>query len=165
MTAAVLAVDPGKTTGYWAYFAGALGEAAGGQLPQWDFIDLADELLFRRWEGVPITVVCESFTITQRSMTQRGERCWAIEQAGVLQQFSRQRGRLGWATSYVEQSPADAKGFATDAKLRRVGWWATGQEHCRDAARHALLHAVRRGHAAPADLLNDKGRDNGKGRG
>lgn len=39
---------------------------------------------------------------------------------------------------YHEQKPAQAKKFATDPALKRVGWYLPGQDHARDAARHLL---------------------------
>jgi hypothetical protein len=39
----------------------------------------------------------------------------------------------------VWQSPADAKGVFTDARLRQHGLWVVGNEHARDAMRHLAL--------------------------
>lgn len=55
----------------------------------------------------------------------------------------------GWATQaggkgsrVVVQSAADAKGFATDERLRSWGMYVT-PEHARDAMRHAVLYATK----------------------
>jgi hypothetical protein len=37
------------------------------------------------------------------------------------------------------QQPSDAKGVVTDARLRAAGLWVKGQQHARDAIRHACL--------------------------
>lgn len=39
------------------------------------------------------------------------------------------------------QMPAQAKGFATNERLKRWGWWVKGSAHKRDAVRHLLLYA------------------------
>ena len=159
----VIAIDPGKMTGYWCYRTADLRNSGlGGQLPQWDFIDWLVETM-KLWEnnGEAVDIACESFTITQRSMTQRGDRLWSVEQIGIIQHLVREHNKehLGSAAQYIEQSPSDAKTFADNDKLRRVGWYQVGMEHARDAARHALLYATRRGHIDPAVLL--KGWDDG----
>jgi hypothetical protein len=40
---------------------------------------------------------------------------------------------------YREQRPAEAKKFATDDKLRALGWYSGGEGHADDAARHLLV--------------------------
>jgi hypothetical protein len=159
MGAIVLAVDPGKVTGYWHYDpADAAYSGQGGELPQWEFVDAAQLMLFGAWLNSEVTVVCESFTITQRSVVQRGDRVWSLEQIGILQYMVRMRRAYEPQKPpchYApEQSPSDAKSFATDKKLRRIGWYSRGNEHGRDAARHALLYAVRNGHVMPHVLLD-----------
>jgi hypothetical protein len=154
----VIAVDPGKVTGFFTYDSAAPVDAGSGdELPMWEFVDwMQQRALFGEWLGSEVQVVCESFSITKRSMTQRGERAWSIEQIGILQYMVRMRGSyvpMRPPCHYAEQSPSDAKGFSTDAKLKRVGWWLPGQEHARDAARHALLWATRQGHVRPAALM------------
>ena len=44
---------------------------------------------------------------------------------------------------YVEQTPAQAKRFASDEKLRRAGLYPVGLGHARDAARHMLTFLVK----------------------
>jgi hypothetical protein len=135
----ILAVDPGKTTGYGLLFVddkGKLDSVSFNQLTMDDFLPAAAEMI-EDW-GSRTTVVCESFTVTQRTTKQRGERLWSVEQIGVLRWLTTRA--LG---SYLEQSPSDAKSFATDKKLKSIGWYTVGMEHARDAARHALLYCVR----------------------
>lgn len=40
------------------------------------------------------------------------------------------------------QSPSQAKGFMTDARLKAVGWWAVGKPHSRDALRHTATYVA-----------------------
>lgn len=36
----------------------------------------------------------------------------------------------------------NAKGFVTDEKLKRLGWYVAGWQHSRDAIRHVVYHAL-----------------------
>jgi hypothetical protein len=61
------------------------------------------------------------------------------------------------AVPLAKQSAGMAKGFATDAKLRRWGLWQTNQRHANDAVRHGVYYLLfkyapeKRSHAV-ADL-------------
>ncbi len=46
------------------------------------------------------------------------------------------------------QEPADAKGYAENARLRRWGLWVVGSDHERDAARHLAMRV--------SDLISGK---------
>lgn len=57
---------------------------------------------------------------------------------------------LGWYDDIVEQTPAQAKGLASDRVLKRLGWWVTGKQvnykdanDVRDALRHLVYYGVR----------------------
>ena len=51
---------------------------------------------------------------------------------------------------FVRQTPAQAKSFGTDDKLRRLGWYTpTPGGHANDAARHLLAFAVGVEHYTP----------------
>lgn len=44
----------------------------------------------------------------------------------------------------IEQTAAQAKGFATDAKLKHMGWYTPSKDgHANDAARHLMYRAVK----------------------
>lgn len=43
----------------------------------------------------------------------------------------------GWG--FKLQTPAEAKAFVSNEKLKRVGWYTVGMDHGRDATRHLLL--------------------------
>lgn len=44
---------------------------------------------------------------------------------------------------YIQQRPVEAKQFATDKKLRELGWYTGGPGHADDAARHLLVALVK----------------------
>lgn len=137
----ILAVDPGKTTGL-AIRSGD-DKPATWQLPVEDAVDMCEEYLTLQPRTL---VVCESF------IPRPGAKTWqpdAVETIGVLRTLCRWHGHV-----FELQSPADAKRFSTDAKLKKVGWYkSTRGGHVNDALRHMLLGAVRHNIIAAEDLL------------
>lgn len=129
-----VAIDPGGTTGMaaWDQVEEELVAAEGSPAEVLDW--LAEEIRERRI-GL---VVCESFTITGGTIKKtRGGPNAAIETIGAIRYLCRVGG-----VPLVLQSPAEAKGFSTDDKLRRIGWFEGLPGHARDAARHLLLRCV-----------------------
>lgn len=146
-----LIVDPGKMTG-WGYLFAVRGQTPlfqGAENPHFEFLCEAERIIRG---GLVSGVVCESFSVTDRTAKLSNERFWSLEQIGALRYFC---GTMG--TPYVEQTPSEAKSFATNAKLRKLdeitdptdtpfGWYAGNKGeagHRRDAARHALVYGIR----------------------
>ena len=46
---------------------------------------------------------------------------------------------------YAEQRPGEAKGFATNDKLRALGWYTGGEGHADDATRHLVTFLAKAG--------------------
>ena len=92
-------------------------------------------------DNAPVeAVVCESFIITNATLTKsRGEN-WSLESIGALRFLCTQH-----EVPFVLQTPARAKSFSTDEKLKRIGWHTAGKGHATDASRHLLLYAVSNG--------------------
>lgn len=92
----------------------------------------------------PDLVVCEDFIISQRTVKSAVAEGWKrgreLMLIGATEFMCRQTG-----TDFVLQSPAEAKAFSTDVKLRTLGWWRSGPDHANDASRHLLLALVQRG--------------------
>ena len=127
----IIAVDPGLRTGL------ALAGFPGPAFRSWE----ADASAMDDVEGrLPATslVVCESF------IPRPGVRTWqpdALEMIGALRYICRRDG-----VPFELQSPAEAKRFSTNARLKIMGWRnITPGGHADDAARHLLLAAVKRG--------------------
>lgn len=101
--------------------------------------------------GTPDLIVYERFQITPKtaSKTTQGSGT-AIELIGVLRYFAYVGG-----FKLEEQRPSDAMNFASDDKLRRIGWYKPGRDHARDAMRHLLLAAVRHNQVDLTQLLPD----------
>lgn len=88
-------------------------------------------------------VVCEDFEISSRTVksgvTDGWKRGRELMFIGATEFMCRQTG-----VEFVLQSAVDAKQFASDDKLRRIGWYTSGADHSRDASRHLLLALARR---------------------
>jgi hypothetical protein len=130
-----LALDPGKTTGVaWL----ARGDGFG-------FMEVAGRfnlyVQLREWTstGMIPEIVCEDWQVR-------------ADTAKLSSQVDPHR-IIGWVEGWAHwngypfslQTPGQAKSFATDEKLAKLGWSATTKGgHARDAARHLLTYLVRR---------------------
>lgn len=148
----IIAVDPGVVTGL--AFDTLLKPPTGMELPEDEAVDeilaaLAGE------SDANILVVCEDFIPRPGAMT------WypnSLHTIGWLKHECR-RCRIPFRL----QSVAPAKKFATNEKLRRVGWYEIAMKAYRpditshpqaiDAFRHLLLTEVKLGIVNPEDLI------------
>lgn len=133
----ILSLDPGKTTGVASVHDDAIVTG------EFDWRQLCVQL--QRLVQVVDLVVAERFTINQRTV-RNTQAPWSLEVIGAVRYVT---GLQPFPVPFELQSPADAKTFATDAKLRERGWWTPGKPHANDAARHALLAIARH---SPGDL-------------
>lgn len=136
----ILAVDPGLRSG-WAWWAGLEHFDVGIEDPM-PLLDLCVESVDR----VDL-VVCEAFKITQRT-AQLSAQHWSLEIIGALRWMCHSAG-----VEFVLQTPAEAKSFVPDQRLRDLGMWTPGKEdHARDATRHLVLALAKRGELAVSPL-------------
>lgn len=121
----ILAVDPGRTTG--------LALAIDGEL-EWQTQDVGyhslDILLDRT---VPDVLVVERFLYQRREKVD----LTPVEMIGICKLYAEINGKL---VEYHEQTPAQAKKFWTDKKLREAGVWIPSSPHAMDATRHLLYY-------------------------
>lgn len=86
-------------------------------------------------------VICESFRITQETI-RKSRQTASLEIIGVLRWLASSHGH-----KFVLQTPADAKRFMTDAKLRSLDWYSpTTGGHTNDALRHLGLYLAKTEH-------------------
>jgi len=170
----IIAVDPGNVSGV-AYMEADLpcgkDPRCGGDnecLFHGDGPYAGKVLMWRAWEDRPFEiigavetwissadtlmgtddklVVCESF------IPRPGAHSWqpdALYTIGALKYLCEREN-----VEFALQSPANAKKFSTDAKLKRIGWYIrTPDGHTNDALRHLLLAAVKIGVVAPEQLI------------
>lgn len=136
MARAVLALDPGLTTGWAAlYNPGADDEmfASGEVRGALALVDSVLRLFGTGWEW---EVVIERYIITPNTLT-KTRQYEPLEIIGAVRWLCHDRDR-----PFAMQSPAEAKAFSTDTKLKRVGWYRRGLGHANDAARHLLLYTA-----------------------
>lgn len=157
---AIAAVDPGRTTGVArgifrpgkeATLASTLATAT--QLESWEctgsLAEQAEEIVgelddWLSWAHIEsgvampdLHLVVESFALrtahadlTPVKLSERIDERWPYVDSAPWIEIER-------------QTPAHAKGYATDERLRRWGVWVKGSTHRRDAMRHVCLRLNR----------------------
>lgn len=125
MTLAVLAIDPGITTGYC--YATITRDAIvlkpyQGKYEVWDHYRHLNAL-------VPATVVIEDFQYRNRQRA--GLVLFSVQLIGVTRLWS----HINSVTTHV-QSPAQGKGFYSNEQLQKLGAYKRGIPHAMDATRH-----------------------------
>jgi hypothetical protein len=133
----ILAFDPGGTTGVAAWCNDDEGDPVfdSEQLSWSEFVNNIDKYEFEPDD----VIVAERYTITAQTL-RKSRQTTALEVIGVLRYIAA-RAHI----EFVLQSPADAKRYATDARLEKVGWLKrplARNDHANDAARHMLLYLV-----------------------
>lgn len=132
----VLAVDPGKTTG-WCLWDKDTGDLKFGEEQQFEFCSRAEALIADKSLDA---VVCEAFIITVAT-AKKTQAPWSLEIIGLLRYLCEK-----YEVPFILQTPSDAKRFSTNEKLKSIGWYVRGQGHATDSHRHLLLWAVKNGY-------------------
>jgi hypothetical protein len=130
----VLGIDPGKTTGVALYDL-LTDHMNGVELAEDDVGRWLEEIIF----SLRPAVVIEAFTITAHT-ARNSQAPWSLEIIGVARHLAAK-----YDCPFVLQRPGDAKAFATDARLKALGWWRPGKGHMADAQRHTLLFLIKNG--------------------
>lgn len=132
----ILAVDPGGTTGFVHYERADDSESF---IPHQ--MDDRNEFMWsvdESFAGLNV-VVCEDFRITGQT-AKKSPQADALKIIGALDYLC-----FKHEVQFVLQTPADAKRFATDSRLKKAGMWTPGRKHANDAARHLFLWLCRKG--------------------
>lgn len=162
---AIMAMDPGRTTGMARGMFGPGMEAGVADavvnavefetwevdgpcvLQAWEiaheFHDWARGLIADGWSPKEIVFAYEDFQLRTQNVDLSPVMVWSAVEALMVPGRSGRRGSLdGFALRCVvrKQQPADAMRVATGARLREWGLWERGvSEHRRDATRHLAL--------------------------
>lgn len=140
----IIAVDPGLTTGWAVLYPD--GEFRSGETKgPYAFLKTVYGLL--RDRAFDWHLVVEKYTITPETI-KKSRQTDALEIIGALKFFAAYYD-AGWSM----QMPSEAKAFASDGKLRRIGWFRQGLGHANDASRHLMCYAVRNKFIDAAKLL------------
>lgn len=153
----ILALDPGGTTG-WAKCtleevpdsidaAGNLhvkrrGVFSWGQMgPHSHHLELQALLETAMSETQELHLVTESFQFRQFDGNRTGVVLVSVEYIGVARLFALQHPDR---VLFTQQTPAEAKGFVTDVKIKKLDLWTPGLPHAMDAMRHLIYYQVAR---------------------
>lgn len=135
----IVAVDPGGLTGVALYSTEHPRSFNSYEVQGFDGLS--------RWffgNITPDVLVVERFLI--RANTHKLD-------AGAFEETTDQIGLCRYVATtagaeFVRQTPAEAKGFADNDKLHRLGWYnGTRGGHANDAARHLLTYLAKKGDA------------------
>lgn len=138
MTDILVAIDPGKATGF------AIIDVTN---PDFPYVVSAEELpteafygrieeVFLAYQFDSLEVVIEDFKITKRT-ADLTDAPWSLNLIGVTQYFC-----WKYKRAFTLQLPA-RKPFASNERLRQVNFWHVGGEgHANDALRHAMIYIV-----------------------
>jgi hypothetical protein len=166
---AIMAMDPGRTTGMARGLFGPGMEAGVADafdnvvdfetwdvtgpcvLQAWEiaheFHEWASGLLADGWSADEIALVYEDFQLRTQNVDLSPVMVWSGVDALLVPGRSGRAGTLdGYALGcdVTPQQPADIKRVCTGARLREWGCWERGiSEHRRDATRHVCLRLLR----------------------
>lgn len=151
MTIAILAVDPGKTSGIALVIWGG-GPEDKPQLVVSEEVTaemyasvIESALLTAGFESDKIIMVCERFVINQQTV-RNSQAPYSLEQIGVLKHLCRVARFAPPPEDIKFQAPVDAKNMFPNPALKKLEVWHKGGEgHALDAIRHALLALTRQG--------------------
>jgi hypothetical protein len=142
----VIAIDPGKTTGFAVitYAGESPALLVSRELGPYAFaMALTDELKAAKEAGVLIDVVCERFVINAQTI-KNSQAPFSLEQIGIMKYVVHSNG-LDPEKIYF-QSPSDAKKLFSNDALKKLGFWHVGGGgHALDAMRHGLLRIAKTG--------------------
>src|SRR5690606_19133575 len=125
-----VALDPGGTTG-WAYF-----DEEGWERNQFNRIAHHQALYDALMEANPGVLIVETF-VYRKGLDDVN--LMAREYIGVAKLWWQQNRTK---SDIVMQTPAQAKNFITDKKLKALGLQVPGAPHANDATRHLLYYLV-----------------------
>lgn len=126
---AILALDPGTTTG-WAYYSARFDRYNFGQLDD-DLVHIYNFI----GKAKPTMIAVERFT---HRPTMKKSELHAVEVTGVVKLWAQQN----YVPVYL-YLPAESKAFWNDNKIKNLSLWGPGQGHAMDAMRVLLTHRMK----------------------
>lgn len=131
----VITVDPGLRTGLAILSPDGTVSAAEGE---WDetITAVRDAMQLFVTSGFVPVVVVERFTINAETTKKSSDTQWPLEAIGAIRWLARRH-----ALDLTMQMPVEAKRFATNNRLKAIGWYiSTPGGHVNDALRHLYLY-------------------------
>lgn len=147
----LISIDPGKASGFALLDYTDMDDIKiiySGELEQYETSETVEKLLTKEVEA-DYEIVMEKFTITAQTGKNTNGGNWSPEIIGSVKYLAQREG-----VPFSEQTPAEAKNFVPNERMKAVGIWHRGGEgHARDALRHAVLYLVRKKGWRPEGLL------------
>lgn len=148
----LIAIDPGKASGFAVLDYTNLDDIKilhSAELEQMQTVSEVDTLLSDADDPSDYEIVMEKFTITAQTGKNSNAENWSPEIIGAVKYLAWREG-----VAYTEQTPAEAKNFVPNDRMKNVGIWHVGGEgHARDALRHAVLYLIKHKGWRPSGLL------------
>lgn len=154
MSKLLIAIDPGKASGYAVLDFTNINNVKiieSSELEQYETVATADKRL-SEWvfEEDTVEVVMEKFTVTAQTGKNTNGQNWSSEIIGAVRYLAQKH-----RAKFTEQTPAEAKSFIPNERLKTIGLWHKGGEgHARDALRHGGLYLIKHHAWRPAGLLD-----------
>lgn len=148
----LLAVDPGKLSGFVVLDVTKVPSEGPEILVAEEYEQQLTAAFIHWWlaTGEVTSVVMEDFIITVET-AKKTETRYSLELIGVGRYFS-----TLYNIPFTLQTPAAAKSFVSNDRIRSLGLWVRGgMGHHKDAMRHAILHLVKDCEWRPSELLSD----------
>ncbi len=153
----ILAIDPGLITGWATWNSVAKDGFDSGMVEgrfkfyQWFYglmsAAYGNSTSFQN-RYYPSAIVMEKFTITLAT-AKKSPQLDPLYIIGHIEAIAERDG-----ITFATQTPAQAMSFATNEKLKAVGWYKPGAGHDNDAARHLMLWLIKHP-PAKSDLLQE----------
>jgi hypothetical protein len=148
----ILSIDPGLASGIALINTDAPPELM--KMGSWEMApaeteDAVDQAINAYKDDFDLRVVVERFTITAET-GKKSQGTWSLELIGSIKYIC----RINGMPMPTLQTPADAKNFVPNPRLKALSLWHKGGHgHALDALRHAVLYAVKNGYRDKRLLL------------
>lgn len=135
----LLCLDPGETTG-WAEF-------HNGELVDWGQLETYDKVNKKiNWDVIdhlmasirPTHVICENYRVYAHKLERHSFS--EVPTLRIIGGFEFLAYFQGCSIEY--QMAVQAKGFVTDARLKKWDFWKENMRHSRDAIRHGIYYLL-----------------------
>lgn len=151
----LITIDPGKASGFAVLDYTYLDDIQilySDELEQFAVSEYVENMLTMNATSDvkdSIEIVMEKFTITPQTGKNGNDQNWSPEIIGSIRYMAHKHG-----VKFTEQTPAEAKSFVPNDRMKAVGIWHVGGEgHAKDALRHGVLYLVKRKGWRPPNLL------------
>lgn len=151
-TKILISIDPGKASGFAVLDYTDLDNIKiiySDELEQYETSETVENLLTEEVDA-EYEIVMEKFTITSQTGKNSNGENWSPEIIGSVRYLAQREG-----VPFAIQTPAEAKNFVPNDRLKAIGIWHKGGEgHARDALRHGVLYLVKNKGWRPEGLLD-----------